>query len=194
MARDRERHYRDSFDEQYSLESGAEVVTPDRYDDGRRTLNHPMARAARHGLIFPREQGTEGRYRHDGDTCNEWDVVTMERLEMAAEYGRSAAQRRELERDGRIVGRVGRRWKAGTPTYCIGGRRGRGHQSPGSGQRRSASQPQSPLSAGPDCQRPVALPQPKGLRQGPQGADPLAAGPSPPDAGQPGLVGGATPH
>ena len=31
----------------------------------------------------------------------------LERLEMAAEYGRSAAQRRELERDGRIVGRVG---------------------------------------------------------------------------------------
>ena len=41
-------------------------MTPDCYAARRRTLNHPMARAARHGLIFPREQGTEGRYRHDG--------------------------------------------------------------------------------------------------------------------------------
>ena len=93
VERARERHYWDSLDEQSNLESGAGVVTPGHYNAARRrTLNHPMARAARHGLIFPREQGTEGRYRHDGDTCNEWDVVTMERLEMAAEYGRSAGR------------------------------------------------------------------------------------------------------
>ena len=48
-------HYRDSFDEQYSLEKGPDVVTLDHYDAWGRTLNHHMARAARHGLIFPRE-------------------------------------------------------------------------------------------------------------------------------------------
>ena len=86
VARDRERHYRDSFDEQYSLESGAEVVTPDRYDDGRRTLNHPMARAARHGLVFPREPGIEDRYHHDGGWGHEFQS-DLNQLEQYAECG-----------------------------------------------------------------------------------------------------------
>ena len=44
VARDRERHYRDSLDEQSNLESGVGVVTLGHYNAGRRTLNHPMAR------------------------------------------------------------------------------------------------------------------------------------------------------
>ena len=46
VERARERHYWDSLDEQSNLESGAGVVTPGHYNAGRRTLNHPMARAA----------------------------------------------------------------------------------------------------------------------------------------------------
>ena len=43
--------------------------------------------------MFPREPGAEDRYRHDGDTSNEWELVTLERLRMAASWGRSAAER-----------------------------------------------------------------------------------------------------
>ena len=74
-----ERYYRDSGDEQTNLKHGAEIVTLDHYHSRRRTLNHHMARAARHGLIFPREPGTKDRYRHDGDTSNEWELATTER-------------------------------------------------------------------------------------------------------------------
>ena len=77
-----DRHYRDSRDESYYFRHGTEVVTPDYYAARRRTLNHHMARAARHGIIFTREPGTEDRYRHDGDVSNEWDLVTMERLQL----------------------------------------------------------------------------------------------------------------
>ena len=52
-------HYRDSFYEQYSLEKGLDVVTLDHYDAWGRTVNHHMARAARNGLIFPREPGLQ---------------------------------------------------------------------------------------------------------------------------------------
>ena len=94
LGRAMERHYRDSGDEQTNLKHGAEIVTLDHYHSRRRTLNHHMARAARHGLIFPREPGTEDRYRHDGDTSNEWELVTTERLEMAAMWDRSVASLR----------------------------------------------------------------------------------------------------
>ena len=42
------------------------------------------ARAARNGAIFPSEPGTEDHYRHDGDTSNGWELITRERLRMAA--------------------------------------------------------------------------------------------------------------
>ena len=91
VERARERHYWHSLGEQYNLESGTEIVTPHCRDARRRTLNHLMARAARHGLIFPMELGNDDPYLHYGDTSNEWDVVTMERLQMAADDGRSAS-------------------------------------------------------------------------------------------------------
>ena len=52
----KQRNCRDSFDEQPNLKDGAEVATLDHYDSRRRALNHAMARAARNGLIFPRER------------------------------------------------------------------------------------------------------------------------------------------
>ena len=48
-----------------------------------------MARAARDGLIFTGDPGAESLYRHDGDTSNEWDLVTLERLRMAGMWARS---------------------------------------------------------------------------------------------------------
>ena len=51
----KQRNCRDSFDEQPNLKDGAEVATLDHHDSRRRALNHAMARAARNGLIFPRE-------------------------------------------------------------------------------------------------------------------------------------------
>ena len=42
-----------------------------------------MAQAAREGLVFCREPSTEYHYRHDGDVSNEWELVTLERLQAA---------------------------------------------------------------------------------------------------------------
>ena len=83
----KERHYpgyRDDRVHGVLLDSGQECVPPEFYAAHRRTLNHPMARAARNGTIFPSEPGTEDRYRHDSDTSNEWELITRERLRMAA--------------------------------------------------------------------------------------------------------------
>ena len=57
-----------------------------------------MARAARNGAIFPSEPGTEDRYRHDGDTSNEWELITRERLRMAASWNRDHAVLQEMHR------------------------------------------------------------------------------------------------
>ena len=73
-----------------------EVVTPQHYAARRRTLNHHMARAARRGVVFPASPGTEARYRHDGDTSNEWELVTVELLEQASEWNQVAAHCRSL--------------------------------------------------------------------------------------------------
>ena len=97
LERTMDRHCRDSFEEQYNLKYGSGVVKLDHYYSPRRTLNHHMARAARHGLIFPREPGTEDRYRHD-DTSNEWKLVTTGRLQLAAEENLDTATLRKLHR------------------------------------------------------------------------------------------------
>ena len=73
-------------------------MPPEFYAAHRRTLNHPMARAARNGAIFPSEPGTEDRYRHDGDTSNEWELITRERLRMAASWNRDLAVLQEMHR------------------------------------------------------------------------------------------------
>ena len=74
------------------------MVTPEDYAARRRTLNHTMARAARAGTIFPKEPGTEERYRHDGDTSNEWELITRERLRLAASWNRNHAVLQEMHR------------------------------------------------------------------------------------------------
>ena len=92
----KESHYQDSPDYQADLESSLDILTPERYADLRRTLNHDIARAARRGIIFPREGDTRDRYRHDGDTSNEWDLVASERLRMARSRARDAEIQQEL--------------------------------------------------------------------------------------------------
>ena len=110
VVRVKERRYRDSSDYKADLESGPDIVTPEDYAAQRRTLNHTMARAARAGTIFPKEPGVEGRYRHDGDTSNEWELVTAERLRLAASRNRDLAVLQEMhrgleeQRDGRYSG------------------------------------------------------------------------------------------
>ena len=64
------------------------VETPESYLTHRRTQNHVMAHAAREGLVFCKEPGTEHLYRHDGDISNEWELVTSERLHQAASENR----------------------------------------------------------------------------------------------------------
>ena len=68
----------------HGVMTGLMLETPDNYRAHRRTQNHVMARAAREGLVFCKEPGTEHRYRHDGHTSNEWELVTRERLRRAA--------------------------------------------------------------------------------------------------------------
>ena len=98
LERTMDRHCRDSFEEQYNLKYGSGVVKLDHYYSPSRTLNHHMARAAWHGLIFPREPGTEDRYRHDDGTSNEWKLVTTGRLQLAAEENLDTATLRKLHR------------------------------------------------------------------------------------------------
>ena len=80
-----------------SLLYGQDAVSPERYASRKRTLNDYMARAARGGLIFTRELGQERPHRHDGDTSNEWDLVTLKRLEMAGTWSRVAAELQDPE-------------------------------------------------------------------------------------------------
>ena len=110
VVRVKERLYRDSSDYKADLESGPDIVTPEDYAAQRRTLNHTMAHAARNGTIFPKEPGVVGRYRHDGDTSNEWELVTRERLRLAVSRHRDLAVLQEMhrgqeeQRDGRYSG------------------------------------------------------------------------------------------
>ena len=87
MDRFRELHYPGYLDYEnphHGVVDGLMLETPEDYRAHRRTLNHVMARAAREGRVFCREPGTELRYRHDGNTSNEWELVTKERLRRAA--------------------------------------------------------------------------------------------------------------
>ena len=87
MDRLRELHfpgYIDYASPHHRVVDGLMVETPEYYRAHLRTQNHVIARAAREGLVFCKEAGTEQRYRHDGDVSNEWELVTRERLRHAA--------------------------------------------------------------------------------------------------------------
>ena len=95
----KERYYPGYTDWQHpdhGVEHGEWPVSMEYYLRHRRTVNHPMAQAARQGRIIPREPGTEDRYRHDGDTSNEWDLVTLPKLKRAATENRVTADLKEL--------------------------------------------------------------------------------------------------
>ena len=75
----RKSHYSGYYDygsPHVDVRSGETFVTWDEYATSRRTLNCVMARACQCDTIFPKQAGTESLFRHDGDTSNEWDVVT----------------------------------------------------------------------------------------------------------------------
>ena len=72
----------------HGVADGPMVVSPEHYVSHRCTNNDVMARAAREGLVFCRESGTEHSYRHDGDVSNEWELVSLERLWRASEESR----------------------------------------------------------------------------------------------------------
>ena len=75
--------YTDIQHPDHGVEHGDWPVSMEYYLRHRRTVNHPMAQASRQGRIIPKEPGTEDRYRHDGDTSNEWDLVTLPKLKRA---------------------------------------------------------------------------------------------------------------
>ena len=76
--------YRDRQSPHHGVQDGQMHQTPGEYIAGRRTLNHVIARAAREGRIFSGDPEDSGAFRHDGDTSNEWELVTLERLRRAA--------------------------------------------------------------------------------------------------------------
>ena len=87
----RERHYpgyHDHDSPHHGVADGLMVETPENYHAHRRTLNHVIARAAREGRVFTRDPGAADAYRHDGDTSNEWELVTLERFKRASEEAR----------------------------------------------------------------------------------------------------------
>ena len=91
LAELRERHYPGHVEydsPHHGVADGLIVETPQHYHAGRRTRNHVIARAAREGRIFTGHSGAEDRYRHDGEVCNEWELVTVERLRRASEEAR----------------------------------------------------------------------------------------------------------
>lgn len=75
--------YRDCYSPDHGVEQGGWVVTMEFFLAHRRTVNHTMALAARLGRIIAGEPGTEEKYRHDGDTSNEWELVTLPKLRSA---------------------------------------------------------------------------------------------------------------
>ena len=84
----RERHYPGYCDydsPHHGVMDGVMIETPQNYHAYRRTLNHVIARATREGRVFTGDPGAEDGYRHDGDTSNEWELVTLERFKRASE-------------------------------------------------------------------------------------------------------------
>ena len=81
--------YRDYQHPDHEVVHGHIVVSMDYFQAHRRTQNDPMSQAARQGRIFAKKPGTEEKYEHDGDTSDEWELVTLRKLERAANENRS---------------------------------------------------------------------------------------------------------
>ena len=99
LAELKERYYPGYTDYQHpdhEVEHGHIVVSMEYFLSHRRTLNDPMSQAARQGRIFTKKPGTDGKYRHDGDTSNEWELVTLRKLERAARENRRIPMIREI--------------------------------------------------------------------------------------------------
>ena len=97
---------------------GQWIVAMEYFLAHRRTLNHPMAQAARQGLIFTREAGAEARYRHDGDTSNEWDLVTVRKFRRAIIEHQQIPTVREIF-DGLPLSRLEVRTDQGRTAYWL---------------------------------------------------------------------------
>ena len=76
--------YRDRSHPDHEVKHGHIVVSMEYFLGHRHTLNDPMSQASRQGRIFTKEPGAEKKYRHDGDTSNEWELVTLGKLQRAA--------------------------------------------------------------------------------------------------------------
>ena len=81
--------YRDYQHPDHEVAHGHIVVSMEYFQAHRRTQNDPMSQAARQGRIFAKKPGTEEKYEHDGDVSNEWELVTLRKLERAANENRS---------------------------------------------------------------------------------------------------------
>ena len=115
----KERHYpgySDHTSPHFGVKQRQISVTLDDYLAHQRTLNDVMARAAREGLIFTREPGAEQRYHHDGNTSNEWELVTLERLKRAASASAQLDMLQEIH-DPRPVNRINVNTRTGTNAH-----------------------------------------------------------------------------
>ena len=89
LAKVKERHYpgyQDWYSPDHGIEEAGWIVSMDYFVTHRRTLNHPMAQAATQGRILTRNPADAQKYEHDGDTSNEWELVTLQKLRMAASH------------------------------------------------------------------------------------------------------------
>ncbi|MCY4364762.1 MAG: nucleotidyltransferase domain-containing protein [Chloroflexi bacterium] len=89
LAKVKERHYpgyQDRRNPDHGIGESGWIVSMDYFVTHRRTHNHPMAQAATQGRIFARNPADAHKYEHDGDTSNEWELVTLQKLRMAAKH------------------------------------------------------------------------------------------------------------
>lgn len=87
LAAARETHYpghQDWGSPDHGISDSGWVVSMEYFLTHRRTHNHPMAQAPRQGRIFTRKPEDVARFEHDGDTSDEWELVTLHKLKLGA--------------------------------------------------------------------------------------------------------------
>ena len=87
LAELKERHYPgygDWRNPDHGIHESGWTVSMNYFLTHRRTHNHPMAQAAKQGRIFTKNPADAGKYQHDGDTSNEWELVTLHKLRLGA--------------------------------------------------------------------------------------------------------------